>query len=110
GPVREFTDDYVRARLQAMPPDQAWQAMEPLSRLGIALGELDAAIDIPEPIELLHIPAGRMTVHELFYWHVAKAFFRPDPTFDETNHINFDWYAPANAHRQSPQEVRTWCA
>ena len=25
------------------------------------------------------------------------------------NHINFDWYAPKNAFRQSPEEVRSWC-
>jgi arsenite methyltransferase len=110
GPVREFTDDYVRARLQAMSPEEAWRAMEPLTRLGISLGQLDAEIEITEPVELLGIPEGRMTVQQLFYWHIAKAFFRPDLNFDETNHINFDWYAPANAHRQSPQEIQTWCA
>jgi arsenite methyltransferase len=110
GPVREFTDDYVRAKLQSLSPEQAWQAMEPLTKLGIALGELDAEIDIPEAIDVLDIPAGRINVQRLFYWHVAKAFYRPDLTLDEMNHINFDWYAPANAHRQSPEEVRQWCA
>lgn len=109
GPVREFTDDYIRAQLQTMPPEEAWRAMEPLTRLGIALGELDAEIEVPESIELLSIPAGRVSVQRLFYWHVAKAFYRPDLTFDEMNHINFDWYVPANAHRQSPEEVRAWC-
>ncbi len=110
GPLREFSDDYVRAKLQAMASDEAWRAMEPLTKLGIALGELDAEIEIPEPIDLLGIPAGRINVQRLFYWHVAKIFYRPDLTFDEMNHINFDWYAPANAHRQSPEEVRSWCA
>ena len=110
GPVREFTDDHVRAKLQAMTPQQAWEAVEPLTALGIALGELGAEIDIPEPIDLLGIPAGRIDVQRLFYWHVAKAFYRPDLSFDEMNHINYDWYAPANAARQSPEEVRSWCA
>ncbi len=109
GPLREFTDDYIRARFQAMTPEQAWKAMEPLTRLGIALGELNTEIEIPEPIELLGIPAGRINVQRLFYWHVAKAFYSPQLTFDEMNHINFDWYAPANAHRQTPEEVRVWC-
>jgi SAM-dependent methyltransferase len=109
GPLREFTDDYVRAKLQAMPPDEAWRAMEPLTQLGISLGELNAEIDIPEPIDLLGIPAGRINVQRLFYWHVAKVFYRPELTFDEMNHINFDWYAPANAHRQTPEQVRSWC-
>ena len=92
-----------------MPPEEAWRAMEPLTSLGVALGELDAELDVPEPIELLGIPAGRISVQRLFYWHVAKAFYRPDLTFDEMNHINFDWYVPTNAHRQSPEEVRAWC-
>jgi len=109
GPIREFTDDFLRAKIQAMPPEDAWKAMEPLTQLGISLGNLDAEIDIKEPIELLEIPAGRISVQRLFYWHVAKAFYRPDLTFAEMNHINFDWYAPANAHRQSPDEVRSWC-
>ncbi len=37
-------------------------------------------------------------------------FYRPELTLDEMNHINFDWYAPKNAHRQSAEEVRAWCA
>jgi SAM-dependent methyltransferase len=110
GPIREFTDDHVRAQIQSLEPDEAWRALEPVTRLGIALGELDAEIEIPEEVALLGIPAGRTTVQRLFYWHVAKAYYHPELTFDELNHINFDWYAPANAHRQSPEEVRSWCA
>ena len=110
GPVREFTDDHVRERIQGMPPDTAWRAMEPLTRLGIALGEIDAEVHVPEPVELLGIPAGRMSVQRLFYWHVAKMFYHPDLSFEEMNHINFDWYAPMNAHRQTPEEVRRWCS
>jgi arsenite methyltransferase len=110
GPIREFTDDYVRGRLQSMSSEEAWQAVEPLTRLGIALGELNAEIDIPEAVGLLDIPAGRINIQRLFYWHVAKMFYRSEMTFDEMNHINFDWYAPANAHRHSPEELRAWCA
>jgi len=95
--------------MRAMTPEQAWKAMEPLTRLGIALGELNVEVDIPEAIDLLEIPAGRINLQRLFYWHVAKAFYRPDFTFDEMNHINYDWYAPRNAQRQSIEEVRTWC-
>jgi SAM-dependent methyltransferase len=110
GPLREFTDDYVRAQLQQLSPTDAWRALEPLTRLGVALGELDEEIDIAEPIEVLGIPAGRLTIQRLFYWHVAKTFYRPDLTFEEMHHINFDWYTPVHAHRQSPDDVRRWCA
>jgi arsenite methyltransferase len=96
--------------LQAMSPQQAWEALAPLTRLDIALGELRTEIELADPIDLLGIPAGRIDVQRLFYWHVAKAFYRADLSFDEMNHINYDWYAPANAARQTPEEVRAWCA
>jgi SAM-dependent methyltransferase len=110
GPIREYTDDYIRAKLKSMSPEEAWKAMESLTRLGIALGELRAEIEVPESIELLGIPAGRINVQRLFYWHVAKAFFDPELSFETMNHINFDWYAPTFAHRQSPEEIRAWCS
>ncbi len=110
GPIREFTDDHIRDQLVTMTPEKAWDAVMPLSRLGRILGALDIEIDITEPIDLLQIPAGRINLQRLFYWHVFKAYYRPDLTLDEMNHINFDWYAPKNAHRQSIEEVRAWCA
>ena len=109
GPIREFTDDYIRDKLQSMAPEEAWKSLEPLSRLGQTLGALDIEVDVPENIDLLSIPAGKINLQRLFYWHVFKAFYRPDMDLDEMNHINFDWYAPINAHRQSAEEVRQWC-
>lgn len=109
GPVREFTDDLIRAKLQELSAERGWQAMMPLTRLGKLLGELNIEIDIPERIDLLDIPAGRIDLQRLFYWHVLKAFYRPEMSLDEMNHINFDWYAPKNARRQSAEEVRAWC-
>lgn len=110
GPIREFTDDYLRARLHGMTPDEAWKALLPLTKLGKALGELKLEIEVPEEIDLLDIPAGRIDIQRLFYWHIFKAFYRPNMTLDELNHLNFDWYTPLNAHRQTPDQVRTWCS
>jgi arsenite methyltransferase len=110
GPIREFTDDFVRDRLQELEPEAAWQQLIPLTKLGKALGDLHTEVDIPEDIELLGIPAGRIDVQRLFYWHVLKAYHRDEYGLEELNHINYDWYAPRNAHRQSPEEVRGWCA
>jgi arsenite methyltransferase len=109
GPIREFTDDYLRTKLRDLPPEKAWQMMMPLSRLGAELGKLDIEIDVPEAIDLLQIPAGRVNLQRLFYWHIFKAWYSPEASLDEMNHINFDWYAPRNAHRQTPEEVRAWC-
>lgn len=109
GPIREFTDDLIRKSFSDKEPDDIWKALIPLTRLGKTLGELNIEIDIPEPIDLLGIPAGRINLQRLFYWHIAKVYYRPEMTFDELVHANFDWYAPLNAHRQTEQEVRQWC-
>jgi SAM-dependent methyltransferase len=109
GPVREFTDDHIRAKLRDLSPEDAWRAIEPLTKLGIALGELGATINVPDDVDILGIKSGEYDIQRFFYWYVAKAFYRPDLSFQEMAHINFDWYAPLNAHRQSEAEVRRWC-
>jgi SAM-dependent methyltransferase len=109
GPIREFTDDYVRDKLQSITPAQGWAAMLQLSKLGKVLGELNVTVDVPEAVDVLEIPAGPIDLQRLFYWHVFKAFYRPEMTLEEMNHINFDWFAPKNAHRQTAEEVRDWC-
>jgi len=106
--VREFTDDYIRGRLQGMGDEEAWRALEPLTRLGEALGRLNAEIDVPEDIPLLGIKKGRLDVQRFIYWNVCKLYYRPELTLDEMNHINFDWYRPLNCHRQTPEQVCAW--
>ena len=109
GPVREFTDDHIRAQIAAMTDQAAWDALLPLSELGRALGQIDQEVVLDRDVDLLGIPAGRYSVQRLFYWHVAKAFYRRDLSGDEMNLINFDWYRPSNAHRHTAEEVRAWC-
>jgi arsenite methyltransferase len=110
GPIREFVDDYLREKLQNMTPSEGWDALRPLSKLGKVLGELDITVDIPENIELLDIPAGKINLQRLFYWHIFKAYFDPNLQLEEMNHINYDWYAPKNAHRHTIDEVQQWCS
>jgi SAM-dependent methyltransferase len=110
GPIREFTDDYLRDQLADMTPDEAWEALLPLARLGKVLGDLNLEIEVPEDIGLLDIPAGKINIQSFFYWHIFKAYYRPDMTLDEMNYVNFDWYSPRNAHRQTPEQVRAWCS
>ena len=109
GPVREFTDDYMRAKLQALAPDEVWQAMMPITKFGKYLGDLNVEIDVPENIDLLDIPSGKISLQRFFYWHVFKTFYNTTMSLEELNHVNVDWYAPVNAHRQTPEQVRSWC-
>lgn len=109
GPVREFTDDLIREKLQGLHPKDAWEKLKALSELGPLFGNLNIEIEIPKDIDLLEIPAGKINLQRFFYWHFFKAFYDPNLTFDEMHHINFDWYAPKNAHRHSVDEVKEWC-
>lgn len=110
GPIREFTDDSIRDKISGMTPEDSWEALKPLTELGIKLGELNVEIDIKTPIDVLEIPAGKINLQRLFYWHIFKAFYRPDWSFDEMHHVNYDWFAPKNAHRHTFDEIERWCS
>ncbi|OGV35669.1 MAG: methyltransferase [Lentisphaerae bacterium GWF2_45_14] len=107
--IREFTDDYIRNAISTMSDEDAWNAMYPLSKLGKTLGDLNLEIEIEDDIDCLGIPKGKINIQRLFYWHIFKAYYRPDFNLDEMNHINFDWYRPANCHRHTDEEVRGFC-
>lgn len=109
GPIREFSDDYIRNLIADLPPEQAWRMLQPLTQLGKALSDLHAEVEVPEDIPYLGINAGRHDVQRLIYWHFIKLFWNDAYTFDENQHINFDWYHPRYAHRQTEDEVRRWC-
>ena len=109
-PIREFTDDYIRTLIEDMSPAEAWECLKPLTRLGIELGQKDIELDIPEAVPLLGIPAGKISLQRFIYWHILKAFYDATLSLEEMNHINFDWYSPKYALRQTPEEVRSWCS
>ena len=92
-----------------MSPDQAWEALRPLTRLAQSLTELKVEVDVPEDIPFLEIPAGKHDMQRLLYWHFAKLFWNDGYSFEENVHVNFDWYHPRYAHRQTEDEVRLWC-
>jgi arsenite methyltransferase len=107
--VREFTDDHVRGLISDLGHDEAWELLRPLTALGQSLAELKQEIDVPEDIEVLGIPAGRYDVQRLLYWHFAKLFWNEKLSFEENLHVNFDWYHPRYAHRQTEDELRAAC-
>jgi len=109
GPVREFTDDYIRQQIAELSDEDAWEAMRSLTRLGQVLWENDTQINLPQDIPLLGINAGTHSVQRLIYWNFAKLYWNSDLSFEENVHVNFDWYRPYYAHRQSEQELRQWC-
>lgn len=110
GPVREFTDDHIRAAVAPLSDEDAWAAMRSLTQLGRALTALRATVRLEEDIPLLGIRAGEHDVQRLLYWNFAKLYWNDALSFEENVHVNFDWYRPCYAQRQSADEVRQWCA
>jgi len=107
--IREFTDDHIREQLRPLSDEDAWNALESLTRLGISLGELNVELDVTQDIPYLGIKKGKLDLQRFFYWNICKLYYRPEFTLDEMNHINFDWFRPLNCQRQTPEEIRLWC-
>ncbi|HUP59826.1 MAG TPA: class I SAM-dependent methyltransferase [Thermoanaerobaculia bacterium] len=109
GPVREFTDDYVREQIASLSDEEAWDAMRSLTELGRVLAEAHASVTLNVDVPLLGIKSGTHDIQRLIYWNFAKLFWNPALDFEENVHINFDWYRPRYAHRQTEEQVRAWC-
>lgn len=107
-PIREYTDDLIRDAISSLGNEEAWRALEPLTKLGKVLGELNIEIDIEEAIPYLGIEKGRYNLQRLFYFKICKAFFRADYSLGEMNHINFDWFRPQNCFRHTPDEIKSF--
>ena len=108
-PIREYADDLIRDAIGGMRDEQAWEALEPLTKLGKQLGDLNIEIDVPEDIPYLGISRGKFNLQRLFFYKICKAFYRSDYSLEEMNHVNFDWYRPKNCHRHTPEEIHQYC-
>jgi SAM-dependent methyltransferase len=108
GPIREFVDDYVRGQISALPPAEAWKALEPLTALARDLSRQHLTIEVPENIELLGMAKGRQDLQRWLYWNVMKFYWNEAFSFDENNHVNFDWYYPFYAWRSTQEDVQDW--
>jgi arsenite methyltransferase len=107
--IREFTDDYVRESIKKLNDEDAWDALEALTKLGISFGKINAKIDVEEDIPYLGINKGSYDLHRFFYWNICKLYYDKNVSFEVMNHINYDWYRPLNCHRHNPEEIIKWC-
>lgn len=109
GPVREFCDDFLRSRYTGASAEECYAFARAMTRLGKALAELKAEVDIPEDIPALGIKAGRQNLQRFLYWNVFKCYWNEALDFETNVMTNFDWYHPRYAHRHTPDEVQQWC-
>ena len=110
GPIREFCDDFIRAKTVHMSPEECMKFSEQMTKLGKALSDLKVTIDVPEDIDLLGIKAGKQDIQRFIYWNVFKCYWNDTMDFHSNVITNFDWYHPLHAHRHTRAEVERWCA
>ena len=89
--------------------EDAWETMRSLTSLARELAQLRTRIRLQHDVPLLGIEAGDHDVHRLIYWNLAKLYWNDTLSFEENVHVNFDWYRPKYAHRQTAEQVKEWC-
>jgi ubiquinone/menaquinone biosynthesis C-methylase UbiE len=108
GPIREFSDDYIRERTTKMNAQNCMEVATSITKLGKALSELKSEVTIPEDIPILDIKAGTYDIQRFIYWNILKCFWAENNDFERSLAVNFDWYHPKYAFRFSPEEFKKW--
>jgi len=109
GPIREFTDDYIRKFTVEMTSDECVKVARGITQFGKALSDLNVEFELPEDIEILGFKKGRYNLQRFIYYNIMKCYWNNTMDFASNEITNFDWYHPRHAHRHTPDEVRQWC-
>ena len=104
---RELIDDYFRQATLDLSHEDLWAFSGQMTQLGKALSDLNLTFVAPE-IPVLGIKGGEYDIQRFIYWNFLKCFYRPDWSKAENDACNFDWYAPSNAARYTPEDIRGW--
>lgn len=109
-PIREFSDDYLRARYTQSSEEECYEFSRAMTKLGKALSDLNIELDVPEDIPALGIKAGKQNLQRFIYWNIFKCYWNDSLDFETNVMTNFDWYHPFHASRHTEEELRGWCA
>jgi ubiquinone/menaquinone biosynthesis C-methylase UbiE len=109
-PLREFSDDYIRAKISNLDYEQAWQKIKPLTEFGKAIHEQNIEINIPADVEILGIKKGKYNLQRFIYDNIFKCFWNESWGYDHSNLVNVDWYHPKYCWRHTEDEIRSWCS
>jgi len=107
-PIRQLTDDYIRSVISKMTPPEAFEAVKPLTKLGIALGRIKEELEIPEDIPFLEIKKGRYSLQRFFYYHIMKLFYNPELPFQRHVVNNWNAYYPKHVQFLPAAQIKTF--
>jgi SAM-dependent methyltransferase len=104
-PMREASDEYFRAKIAPMKPDEAFNLVRQFTSLGRDLQETNGEIAIKNDLPFLGIKAGKYPIQEFIYDHFLKCWFNDKFGEGWSDIVNFDWYHPPFAYRYTLQEA-----
>ena len=108
GPVREFSDDFIRKIMVNKSEKECMKFSKAMATLGQSLSKINKKITITEDIPTLKIKAGTYDIQRFIYWNFLKCWWSGDVSFKQSIATNFDWYFPKFAYRHTPDEVKSW--
>jgi len=108
GPIREFTDDYIRSFATKLSPAECYKFCVPFTKLGKSLDEMKVEIKVPQDIPVLEIKKGHYSIQRFIFYEMFKCFWNPNLSFKDNNLVNFDWFNPEYAWHHTPKEVGNW--
>lgn len=108
GPIREFSDDYIRGIMVNKSEKECMKFSESMAKLGRSLSKINKKITITEDIPILQIKAGTYDIQRFIYWNFLKCWWSNDVPFKQSIATNFDWYFPQFAYRHTSNEVKNW--
>lgn len=107
-PIRHLTDDYIRSVISQMAPQDGFEAVKPLTKLGMALGQIKEELDIPEDIPFLGIKKGKYNLQRFFYYHIMKLFYNPELPFQRHVVNNWNAYYPKHVQFLPPEQIKSF--
>lgn len=108
GPMREFTDDFIRSFSTKNDFKQCSKFCQDFTRFGKTLSDAKVKIHIPADIPILQIKKGDYDLQRFIYYNVFQCFWNENLSFKENNLVNLDWFHPAYASRHTEQEIINW--
>jgi SAM-dependent methyltransferase len=105
--VREFSDDFIRERIEKLSFEEAREAVSQITDFARVVSQISGQFTFPE-ISVLGIKESKLSVHRFIYNNLFKNFWNDELTYEENFLINFDWYHPSICSRHTFEEVLGW--
>lgn len=107
GPIREFTDDYIRERISSLNYEESFEVAKSLAQLGKSLSQIEEQISVAN-IPVLGIKEGAYNIHSFIYNYFLKCWFNKEIDIEQSVAVNLDWFHPELCSRHTLDEVREW--